>query len=54
MPTWDQDAVIDWLLTNPPKQSREVLEGAAQRAADAVEKIIRDGWERAMDTYNRA
>jgi PTH1 family peptidyl-tRNA hydrolase len=54
MPTWDQDAVIDWLLHDPPKQAREVLNDAADRVADAVEKIIRDGWERAMDTYNRA
>ena len=54
MPSWDQDAVIDWLLNDPPKQSRQVLEEATERVADAVEKIIRDGWERAMDTYNRA
>ena len=54
MPSWDQDVVIDWLLSNPPKEARTVLEDAAQRVADAVEKIIRDGWERAMDTYNRA
>jgi peptidyl-tRNA hydrolase, PTH1 family len=54
MPTWDQDAVIAWLLTNPPRQSREILVEATERVADAVEKVIRDGWERAMDTYNRA
>jgi PTH1 family peptidyl-tRNA hydrolase len=54
MPTWDQDAVIDWLLSNPPRESRQVLEAATERVADAVEKIIADGWERAMDTYNRA
>ena len=53
MPTWDQDAVVDWLLSTPPKESHEVLEAAAERVADAIEKIIRDGWERAMDTYNR-
>jgi PTH1 family peptidyl-tRNA hydrolase len=54
MPSWDQDVVIDWLLSNPPREAREVLEDATQRVADAVEKVIRDGWERAMDTYNRA
>jgi peptidyl-tRNA hydrolase, PTH1 family len=54
VPSWDPDVVKDWLLNNPPRQSREALEAAAERVADAVEKIIRDGWERAMDTYNRA
>ena len=54
MPSWDQDAVIDWLLNDPPREARELLEDTAERVADAVEKIIRDGWERAMDTYNRA
>jgi PTH1 family peptidyl-tRNA hydrolase len=53
MPSWDQDAVIDWLLHDPPRQAQEVLDEAVQRVADAIEKIIRDGWERAMDTYNR-
>lgn len=54
VPTWDTDAVIDWLLHDPPKEAREVFEEACQRVADVIEKIIRDGWERAMDTYNRA
>jgi peptidyl-tRNA hydrolase len=45
--------VIDWLLHDPPRQAQEVLDEAVQRVADAIEKIIRDGWERAMDTYNR-
>lgn len=54
MPSWDQDVVIDWLLSNPQRESRVLLEETAERVADAVEKIIRDGWERAMDTFNRA
>ena len=53
VPTWDQDAVIDYLLSAPPKAGKEVLEAACERVADAIEAIIRDGWERAMDTYNR-
>jgi PTH1 family peptidyl-tRNA hydrolase len=53
VPTWDQDAVIDYLLSAPPKAGKEVLEAACERVADAIESIIRDGWERAMDTYNR-
>jgi PTH1 family peptidyl-tRNA hydrolase len=53
VPTWDQDAVIDYLLSAPPKAGKEVLEAACERVADAIESIIRDGWERAMDTFNR-
>jgi PTH1 family peptidyl-tRNA hydrolase len=53
VPTWDQDTVIDYLLSAPPKAGKEVLEAACERVADAIESIIRDGWERAMDTHNR-
>jgi PTH1 family peptidyl-tRNA hydrolase len=53
MPSWDQDAVIDYLLSTPPRAGQEVLDAAVEKVADAVETIIRDGWERAMDQYNR-
>jgi PTH1 family peptidyl-tRNA hydrolase len=53
MPSWDQDAVIDYLLSAPPRAGQEVLDAAVEKVADAVETIIRDGWERAMDQYNR-
>lgn len=54
VPTWDQEVVVDYLLSAPPRAGKEALDAAAQRVADAVETIIRDGWERAMDTFNRA
>jgi peptidyl-tRNA hydrolase, PTH1 family len=54
MPSWDQEDVVRWLLSVPTKESREILEAAAQRVCDAVEAVISEGWERAMDTYNRA
>jgi PTH1 family peptidyl-tRNA hydrolase len=53
VPTWDQDYVIGWLLSQPPKASREVLDAAVERACDAIEAVIRDGWDKAMDVYNR-
>ncbi len=53
VPTWDQEYVIRWLLSEPPRSSRELLDDAVERAADAIEAVIRDGWEKAMDTYNR-
>jgi peptidyl-tRNA hydrolase, PTH1 family len=53
MPSWDQDVVVEYLLSAPPQAARQALEAAAERVGDAVEAIIRDGWERAMDTFNR-
>jgi PTH1 family peptidyl-tRNA hydrolase len=52
MPSWDTEVVVRYLLANPPKESREVLDRAVERVCDAVEAIIRDGWERAMNEYN--
>lgn len=52
-PTWDGEHVMRWVLGNPPKQGREVLEDAIERACDAIEAVITKGWERAMDVYNR-
>ena len=53
VPTWDGEHVMRYVLGDPPKQGREVLEDAIERACDAVEAIIARGWERAMDVYNR-
>lgn len=53
VPSWDPDVVIRWVLADPPKASREVIDAAVERACDAIEAIISDGWERAMDVYNR-
>ena len=54
VPSWDPDVVIKHVLGAPSRDSRSVLEAAIERTCDAVEAIIRDGWERAMDVYNRA
>ena len=53
LPSWDQEVVIKWLLSKPPAESRDVLDSAVERACDAIDCVIRDGWERAMDLYNR-
>jgi PTH1 family peptidyl-tRNA hydrolase len=54
VPSWDPDVVIRYVLAAPAGESLSVLESAIERACDAVEAIIRDGWERAMDAFNRA
>lgn len=53
VPSWDPDVVIRHVLAPPPRESLPVLEAAIDRVCEAVEAIIRDGWERAMDVYNR-
>ena len=52
VPSWDPEVVMRHVLSSPAKEARDVLEAAVERAADAVEAVIRDGWERAMNTYN--
>jgi PTH1 family peptidyl-tRNA hydrolase len=44
----------DHVLSRLPKGEREVLDVAVERAADAVELTLRDGFDAAMQVYNRA
>lgn len=44
---------VDWVLGRPSKADRVELDVAVQRAADAVEKILADGIDAAMQAYNR-
>ena len=43
----------DHVLRRPGKRDREELDVAIAEAADAVELILADGVERAMERYNR-
>jgi len=42
----------DFVLSQIPKRDMEELEQTLERAADAVETVIRDGVERAMQLFN--
>jgi PTH1 family peptidyl-tRNA hydrolase len=53
VPTWDPDVVMRYVLSGPSKPGREALDDAVERACDAIEAIIRDGWERTMEAANR-
>lgn len=53
VPSWDSEHVIRWVLANPPKAQREILDAAVEQACDAIEAVLTGGWERAMDVYNR-
>jgi PTH1 family peptidyl-tRNA hydrolase len=54
VPSWDPDVVIKHVLGAATGESLSTLNAALERACDAVEAIISNGWERAMDVYNRA
>jgi PTH1 family peptidyl-tRNA hydrolase len=52
-PTWDPDVVAVWVLGDPTPQETKTLQNAVSRAAEAVETIITDGLEAAMNQYNK-
>jgi PTH1 family peptidyl-tRNA hydrolase len=45
---------IDWVLGRFTKEEQPLIEDAIGRAADAVEYILSNGFERAMNMYNTA
>lgn len=51
----DRSAVVDWVLEPfRPEEEAEILPGALERAADAVECVLREGLPAAMDRFNAA
>ena len=47
-----KDQQVDHVLGRMPPKEREAVKEAAVRAADAVESVIRDGVETAMNKFN--
>lgn len=45
--------MIDWVLGRPQGEERTAIEGAVKRAAQAVEIVIQEGIDRAMNQFNR-
>ncbi len=52
-PSWEPEVVADYVLSDPTPQEAEALQAAAAEAAEAVETVLRDGLEAAMNRYNR-
>jgi PTH1 family peptidyl-tRNA hydrolase len=52
VPSWDPEVVIRHVLANPGGEGKRAVEDAVDRASDAIEAVIRDGWYKAMDRYN--
>jgi len=52
-PAWDPDVVAVWVLSDPPPEEAEILQTAVALAAEAVEVLVTEGLETAMNRYNR-
>jgi PTH1 family peptidyl-tRNA hydrolase len=52
-PSWDPDVVAVYVLSDPTPQEAESLQAAASEAPEAVETVLREGLEAAMNRYNR-
>ena len=52
-PVWDPDVVAVWVLSDPTPQETKTLQNAVERAARAVEKVLEEGLEAAMNQYNK-
>ncbi len=52
-PTWDPEAVANYVLSDPPPEERALLDEAVARAVEAIEVAIVEGVEAAMNRFNR-
>lgn len=50
LPGW---AVVDWVLTQFTPEDEPAITAAIERAADALEAVLTDGFAKAMNQYNR-
>jgi len=52
-PVWDPDVVAMWVLSDPAPSEVQTLQDAAARAAKAVEILVTEGLEAAMNQFNK-
>ena len=52
-PSWEPEVVGDYVLGDPGGQQAKTLQDAVSRAAQAVELMLAEGVEAAMNRYNR-
>jgi PTH1 family peptidyl-tRNA hydrolase len=52
-PTWDPEHVADYVLSDPGPDDARTLQSAVSHAAQAVEVMVREGVEAAMNQYNK-
>ena len=47
-----QGSQVDWVLGRFDRDERKIVDEALARAVEAIEFLLSDGIERAMNTYN--
>ena len=52
-PTRDPEHVAAWVLGDPAPDERRLLDGGVDRAVEAIECVLREGADTAMNRYNR-
>lgn len=52
-PTWEPEEVADYVLSDPSPEMVKTLQDATRRATEAVELILTEGLEAAMNAYNK-
>lgn len=52
-PSWEPEHVASWVLSDPTPEEREVLDAGVERAIEAIECVVAEGVEAAMNRYNR-
>jgi peptidyl-tRNA hydrolase, PTH1 family len=51
-PAGFQSNQVDWVLSRFDREERKIVDEALTRAAEAIESVLSDGLDRAMNTYN--
>jgi PTH1 family peptidyl-tRNA hydrolase len=51
-PSYEPEAVAEYVLSDPPPAERDLLDKAVGRAIEAIEVVLDDGIERAMAQFN--
>jgi PTH1 family peptidyl-tRNA hydrolase len=51
-PSWDPEAIGNYVLSDPPAAERDLLDEAVERAIAAIELAVTDGIDAAMQKYN--
>ncbi|MCH6556212.1 MAG: aminoacyl-tRNA hydrolase [Chloroflexi bacterium] len=52
-PSWDPEAIAAYVLSDPTPDEAKALQAAAVKGTEAVETVLREGIEAAMNRYNR-
>lgn len=52
-PSWEPEAIASYVLSDPTPDEAKALQAAAVMGTEAVETVLREGLEAAMNRYNR-